>query len=81
MGEPIRIVDLAREMIHRSGLRIGEDNQHRIHRRSAPAKKLHEELAAIRANGPPRASKDSCLAIAGRGFKKGGGGIATARPR
>jgi FlaA1/EpsC-like NDP-sugar epimerase len=44
MGEPIRIVDLAREMIHRSGLRIGEDIDIEF-TGVRPGEKLYEELA------------------------------------
>ena len=44
MGEPVRIVDLAREMIRRSGLREGRDIEIRF-TGMRPGEKLFEELA------------------------------------
>ena len=44
MGEPIRIVDLARELIERSGLRVGEDVAIEF-TGIRPGEKLYEELA------------------------------------
>lgn len=44
MGEPVRIVDLAREMIRRSGLREGKDIEIRF-TGMRPGEKLFEELA------------------------------------
>jgi FlaA1/EpsC-like NDP-sugar epimerase len=44
MGEPIRIVDLARELIERSGLRVGEDIAIEF-TGVRPGEKLYEELA------------------------------------
>ena len=44
MGEPIRILDLAREMIARSGLKPGEDVEIRF-TGVRPGEKLYEELA------------------------------------
>jgi FlaA1/EpsC-like NDP-sugar epimerase len=44
MGEPVRIVDLAREMIARRGLRVGTDIDIRF-TGIRPGEKLHEELA------------------------------------
>ncbi|HEV2293143.1 MAG TPA: nucleoside-diphosphate sugar epimerase/dehydratase [Tepidisphaeraceae bacterium] len=44
MGEPIRILELAEEMIRRSGLRIGEDIVIRFSG-IRPGEKLYEELA------------------------------------
>ena len=43
MGEPIRIIDLAADMIRLSGLRMGEDIEVRIVG-LRPGEKLHEEL-------------------------------------
>lgn len=44
MGEPIRILDLAEEMIHRSGLRVGDDIAIEF-TGVRPGEKLQEELA------------------------------------
>ncbi len=44
MGEPIRIVDLARELIHRSGMRVDEDIVIEF-TGIRPGEKLYEELA------------------------------------
>jgi FlaA1/EpsC-like NDP-sugar epimerase len=44
MGSPVRILDLARELIQRNGLRPGEDIQIR-YSGVRPGEKLHEELA------------------------------------
>ncbi len=44
MGEPVKILDLAHEMIRRSGLRIGEDIELKI-TGVRPGEKLYEELA------------------------------------
>jgi FlaA1/EpsC-like NDP-sugar epimerase len=44
MGEPVRILDLARQMIRRSGLREGEDIELRV-TGIRPGEKLYEELA------------------------------------
>jgi FlaA1/EpsC-like NDP-sugar epimerase len=44
MGSPVRILDLARELIERNGLRAGEDIQIR-YSGVRPGEKLHEELA------------------------------------
>lgn len=44
MGEPIRILDLAREMIARRGLKIGEDIEIQI-TGIRPGEKLYEELS------------------------------------
>jgi len=44
MGQPVKILDLAHEMIRRSGLRVGEDIQVKI-TGMRPGEKLFEELA------------------------------------
>jgi FlaA1/EpsC-like NDP-sugar epimerase len=44
MGSPVRILDLARELIVRNGLRPGEDIEIR-YSGVRPGEKLHEELA------------------------------------
>ena len=44
MGSPVRILDLARELIRRNGLRAGRDIEIRISG-VRPGEKLHEELA------------------------------------
>jgi FlaA1/EpsC-like NDP-sugar epimerase len=44
MGHPIRILDLARELIERSGLRVGDDIAIEF-TGIRPGEKLHEELA------------------------------------
>ena len=44
MGEPVRIVELAEEMIRRSGLRVGDDIPIRF-TGVRPGEKLYEELA------------------------------------
>jgi len=44
MGQPVKILDLAHEMIRRSGLKVGEDIQVKI-TGMRPGEKLFEELA------------------------------------
>jgi FlaA1/EpsC-like NDP-sugar epimerase len=44
MGEPIRILDLARELIARSGLRVGDDIEIQF-TGVRPGEKLYEELS------------------------------------
>jgi FlaA1/EpsC-like NDP-sugar epimerase len=44
MGEPVRIVDLARDMIHLSGLKLGEDIDI-VYTGVRPGEKLYEEFA------------------------------------
>jgi FlaA1/EpsC-like NDP-sugar epimerase len=46
MGEPVRIMDLATDMIRLSGLRCGEDIEIKI-TGPRPGEKLHEELHAL----------------------------------
>jgi FlaA1/EpsC-like NDP-sugar epimerase len=46
MGSPVRILDLARELIRRNGLRAGRDIEIRISG-IRPGEKLHEELAGV----------------------------------
>src|SRR5690606_32496906 len=49
MGEPVRIVDLAREMITLSGLRVGEDIEIKF-TGIRPGEKLYEELSVLGEN-------------------------------
>ncbi len=49
MGEPVRIIDLAREMITLSGLRPGEDIEIKI-TGTRPGEKLYEELSVTGEN-------------------------------
>ncbi|HPF37314.1 MAG TPA: nucleoside-diphosphate sugar epimerase/dehydratase [Phycisphaerae bacterium] len=49
MGEPVKIIDLAREMITLSGLRVGEDIEIRISG-IRPGEKLYEELSVLGEN-------------------------------
>jgi FlaA1/EpsC-like NDP-sugar epimerase len=49
MGEPVRIVDLANDMIRLSGLRVGEDIEIQIVG-LRPGEKLYEELYDVSEN-------------------------------
>lgn len=49
MGEPVKIIDLAREMITLSGLRVGEDIEIKISG-IRPGEKLYEELSVLGEN-------------------------------
>ncbi len=50
MGEPVRIVDLARRMVRLAGLRVGDDIELRI-TGLRPGEKLHEELSTPEEGG------------------------------
>jgi FlaA1/EpsC-like NDP-sugar epimerase len=56
MGEPVRILDLAKEMIHRAGLRIDDDIQIQI-TGVRPGEKLYEELACDNEQTRPTSHK------------------------
>jgi FlaA1/EpsC-like NDP-sugar epimerase len=56
MGQPIKILDLAREMIRKSGLKLDEDIQVQI-TGVRPGEKLYEELAADNEQTRPTAHK------------------------
>lgn len=49
MGEPVKIIDLAREMITLSGLRVGEDIEIKV-TGIRPGEKLYEELSVLGEN-------------------------------
>lgn len=51
MGDPVKIVDLANDLIHLSGL--GEDDIHIVFSGLRPGEKLHEELLAASENTFP----------------------------
>ncbi len=56
MGEPVKILDLAKEMIHRAGLRIDDDIQIQI-TGVRPGEKLYEELACDNEQTRPTSHK------------------------
>jgi FlaA1/EpsC-like NDP-sugar epimerase len=56
MGEPVRILDLANEMIRRAGLKVGEDIELRFSG-VRPGEKLYEELACDNEQTRPTAHK------------------------
>jgi FlaA1/EpsC-like NDP-sugar epimerase len=56
MGEPVRILDLAHEMIRRAGLKVGEDIELRISG-VRPGEKLYEELSCDNEQTRPTAHR------------------------
>ena len=58
MGEPVRIVDLAADMIRLSGLRVGEDVGHRIRRPAARRKTVRGTARPRRATAAHLPSED-----------------------
>jgi FlaA1/EpsC-like NDP-sugar epimerase len=56
MGQPIKILDLANEMIRRSGLKVGDDIQIQI-TGIRPGEKLYEELACDNEQTRPTAHR------------------------
>ncbi len=52
MGEPVKIVDLAKEMVRLSGLKLGEDIDI-VYTGLRPGEKLYEELLASKENTMP----------------------------
>jgi FlaA1/EpsC-like NDP-sugar epimerase len=56
MGEPVRILDLAHEMIRRAGLKVGEDIELRFSG-VRPGEKLYEELSCDNEQTRPTAHK------------------------
>ena len=65
MGEPVRIVDLARDMIRLSGLREGDDVEIRF-TGLRPGEKLYEELYAERERRLPTSHPKIMAAAAAR---------------
>jgi FlaA1/EpsC-like NDP-sugar epimerase len=56
MGDPVRILDLAHEMIRRAGLKVGEDIELKISG-VRPGEKLYEELACDNEQTRPTAQR------------------------
>ena len=60
MGEPVRIIDLARQMIRLSGLRPGKRHRDRVHRPAARREALRGDLPRRRAAAADRARRGFC---------------------